>query len=78
MKKYNLNKKKFEQLNFYGIDIMDSSNSAVLISKFIENNPFKNKESYLNILAKYISRKNSNNLKPVSYTHLTLPTTPYV
>jgi erythromycin esterase len=63
MKKYNLNKKKFEQLNFYGIDIMDSSNSAVLISKFIENNPFKNKESYLNILAKYISRKNSNNLK---------------
>jgi erythromycin esterase len=51
MKKYNLNKTESEQLNFYGIDIMDASNSAKLISEFIENNSLENRKDYLKVLS---------------------------
>ena len=73
MKKYNLNKTESEQLNFYGIDIMDASNSAKLISEFIENNSLENRKDYLKVLSFYKSNINSNNLKKNELTkHLKL------
>jgi erythromycin esterase len=63
MKSYNSTKNKSDQLNFYGIDIMDCSNSAKLMYDHITNNSFQNKSDYLNILNNYTSRKNSDNLK---------------
>ena len=32
----------------------------------------------LGVYCEIVSHQKSNNIKPVSYTHLTLPTTPYV
>lgn len=63
MKLYNSTKNKSEQLNFYGIDIMDCSNSTKLMYEYITDNPFENKDDYLNTLNNYTSRKNSDNLK---------------
>jgi erythromycin esterase len=63
MKKYNLGKTESEQLNFYGIDVMDASNSARLILDFVKKSTFENKESYLNTLNFYQSRKKYKNLK---------------
>jgi erythromycin esterase len=63
MKSYNSTKNKSDQLNFYGIDIMDCSNSAKLMYDYITNNSFENKDNYLNTLNNYTSRKNSDNLK---------------
>ena len=63
MKKYNIGKKKSEQLNFYGVDIMDATNSAKLMLDLVKKNNFKNNEGYLNTLVHYQSRKKSKSLK---------------
>ncbi|MDO6489906.1 MULTISPECIES: erythromycin esterase family protein [unclassified Cellulophaga] len=63
MKKYNIGKKKSEQLNFYGVDIMDATNSAKLMLDLVKKNNIKNNEGYLNTLVHYQSRKKSENLK---------------
>ena len=58
-KAYNVNKIKFDQINFYGIDIMDCSNSTKIITEHLRENPFKDNTQYLDILSFYTSRNKS-------------------
>ena len=58
-KAYNVNKIKFDQINFYGVDIMDCSNSAKIITEHLRENPFKDNTQYLDILSFYTSRNKS-------------------
>ena len=58
-KAYNVNKIKFDQINFHGIDIMDCSNSTKIITEHLRENPFKDNTQYLDILRVYTSRNKS-------------------
>jgi erythromycin esterase len=61
-KTYNIDKIKSEQINFYGIDITDCSNSAKVITEYIKNNSVKNKMLDLDILSFYTSKNSSEDL----------------
>lgn len=62
-KKYNVDKIETDQISFYGIDIMDCSNSAKLMSEFLKENPIENKANFLEILNYYTSKSKSEVLK---------------
>lgn len=62
MKKYNLDKIEPNQINFYGIDIMDCSNSAKIMIEHLKNFPYQNKTKYLDILTYYTLINNPKNL----------------
>ena len=62
-KTYNDDKIETDQISFYGIDIMDCSNSAKLISEFLKENPIENKANFLEILNYYTSKSKSEELK---------------
>lgn len=62
-KKYNVDKIETDQISFYGIDIMDCSNSAKLMSEFLKENPIENKANFLEILNYYTSKSKSEELK---------------
>jgi erythromycin esterase len=63
MKAYNSDKMQSDQLNFYGIDIMDCSNSAKMISEFIKQLQYVDVVKFLEILNYYASQNNSIILK---------------
>ena len=71
MKKFNVDKIQSNQINFYGIDIMDCSNSAKIISKHLTENLYENKTQYLDILSFYTIKDNTKYLnKNILKNHL--------
>lgn len=68
MKKYNVDKIQSNQINFYGIDIMDCSNSAKIMTEHLKNNTYKNKSQYLDILSYYTLTNNSKHLNKNTLT----------
>lgn len=62
MKKYNVDKIQSNQINFYGIDIMDCSNSAKIITEHLTENLYENKTQYLDILSFYTIKNNTKYL----------------
>ena len=71
MKKYNVDKIQSNQINFYGIDIMDCSNSAKIISEHLTENLYENKTQYLDILSFYTIKNNTKYLnKNILKNHL--------
>ncbi|MCK8141984.1 erythromycin esterase family protein [Flavobacterium sp. I-SCBP12n] len=71
MKKFNVDKIQSNQINFYGIDIMDCSNSAKIISEHLTENLYKNKTQYLDILSFYTIKNNTKYLnKNILKNHL--------
>ncbi|MBC5839623.1 erythromycin esterase family protein [Flavobacterium muglaense] len=71
MKKYNIDKIQSKQINFYGIDIMDCSNSARIITEHLTENSYKNKIKYLDILSHYTSTNSTKHLnKNLLNSHL--------
>lgn len=75
MKKYNVDKTQSKQINFYGIDIMDCSNSAKIITEHLTQNSYKNKSQYLDILSNYTLKNNSKHLnKNTLNSHLIIMT----
>jgi erythromycin esterase len=63
MKVFNSDKIKSDKINFFGIDIMDCSNSARLITKYLQENSFQNKVDFLKILNFYTLKSKADNLK---------------
>lgn len=71
MKKFNVDKIQSNQINFYGIDIMDCSNSAKIISEHLTENLYENKTQYLDILSFYTIKNNTKYLnKNILKNHL--------
>ena len=71
MKKFNVDKIQSNQINFYGIDIMDCSNSAKIISEHLTENLYENKTQYLDILSFYTIKDNTKYLnKNILKNHL--------
>lgn len=62
MRLYNSNKIPEEQLSFYGIDVMNCENSAALLKEYLQNNTVSNSQKYIDVLNKYISKKESEEL----------------
>lgn len=71
MKKFNADKIQSNQINFYGIDIMDCSNSAKIITEHLTENLYENKTQYLDILSFYTIKDNTKYLnKNILKNHL--------
>lgn len=71
MKKFNVDKIQSNQINFYGIDIMDCSNSAKIITEHLTENLYENKTQYLDILSFYTIKNNTKYLnKNILKNHL--------
>ena len=60
MRTYNSTKVPEQQISFYGLDVMDCQNAAILLNEYLQNNHLADSAKYLDVINNYISDKNSN------------------